>query len=313
MMALNNRQRALVMKVRHLGYDRVKSVFGRFQMGAPETPGEFIELMTTTQNQELVDAVCERILNLSEIGKPSITLYGCQPVSFSVEEKLDLLLGDLNSRTPLKIDNLHETEYAIASAEPVSDSLYVTVNFAAPPEVYPSWDGPKTAERVNQMVIRFQPGGYYVAVIRRDRYSDEIAKDIAHRFGLPVPNEVVRSHKRWFTNVINNLQGATVRSLAGALQHNVAKTFSIGSGPQLEDIRLATGNKIDNIDFVVEGNRTTGDVRVLRVTVTVSDSQITFALNLKHNHIVIYNFMDWALLEAVMLLLKQVVLAEGVA
>jgi hypothetical protein len=113
--------------------------------------------------------------------------------------------------------------------------------------------------------------------------------------------------------VINNLPGATVRALAGALQHNVAKTFSIGSGPQLEDIRLATGNKIDNIDFVVEGNKTTGDVRVLRVTVTVDGNPITFALNLKHNYIVVYNFMDLALLEAVMLLLKQVLLAEGAA
>jgi hypothetical protein len=47
--------------------------------------------------------------------------------------------------------------------------------------------------------------------------------------------------------------------------------------------------------------------------VTVAGAPITFALNLKHNHIVIYNFMDMALLEAVMLVLKQVLLAEGAA
>jgi hypothetical protein len=175
------------MKVRHLGYDRITPVFERFRMGAPDSLADFVNLMTSTQNQELIDAVCERIQALSEVGKPSITLYGCQPVNFSVEEKLELLFGVLNERTPLTIDALHVTEYAIASAESVGESLYVTVNFTAPPEVYPSWEGPKTVERVNQMVIRFQPGGYYVAVIRRDRYSDEIAREIAHRFGLPVP------------------------------------------------------------------------------------------------------------------------------
>jgi hypothetical protein len=301
------------MKVRHLGYERVKPVFGWFQMDAPENPKEFDKFMSTTANQELVDAVCERIQELSEIGKPSITMYGCQPVGFAVDEIIERLLEVADVRTPLQIDEIRSTEYAIVAAEVVGESLYVTVNFTGPEEMYSSWEGPQTIARVNQMVIRFQPDGYYVAVIRRDRYSDEITRDIGRRFGLPVAHEMVRSHKRWFTNVINQLPDATVRSMAGALNGRVAKTFSIGAGAQPEDIRLATGNKIDDIDLVVEGNQTTGDVRVLRVTVTVAGAPITFALNLKHNHIVIYNFMDMALLEAVMLVLKQVLLAEGAA
>lgn len=312
-MELNESQRALLRKGRYLGYERhLRSVFERFGVEAPANWAAFTSFIDETQNVALVNAICAKLESVNRLGRPSVTLYGCAPKDFDSKQLAAAVEATSGQRVALELKGFDRTSYAVQSVEVVEGSLYISLAFSAPTQVIPTWEGLQAISPVNEMVLRYRPGDYYVAMVSRETYSHEIAKDLADRFGLPTPNDVVKPNKRWFADILANIQGTKVRSMAGSTNSSAAKRFSLGAD-STEDVRKATNAKIDDITLEVEGNPSTGKVSLMRVGFVVNGQAVTIALNLENDSIVSYNYMDLQLLEALLVTLQQALLYTGAA